>query len=82
MLFRSLTPEEKVSMQSRLASIIQYIDKLDSAQISDVEPMAHAIPLFNVWQDDEPIIPFTPEQALMNAPQKKDNQIVVPKTVE
>lgn len=77
-----LTEEEKISIKSRLESIIQYLDKLDSADISDVEPTAHAIPSFNVWEEDEPITPFTVEQALMNAPQKKDNQIVVPKTVE
>lgn len=77
-----LTAQEKDSIQSRLVSIIQYFDKLDAADLGDVEPMAHATPLFNIWQDDEPTTPFTPQQALMNAPQKKDNQIVVPKTVE
>lgn len=77
-----LTQDEKDSIKSRLESIIQYINKLDSIDLSGVEPTAHAIPAFNVWDIDEPITPFTPEKALMNAPQKKDNQIVVPKTVE
>lgn len=77
-----LTESEKESIKSRLESIIQYINKLDSIDLSHVEPTAHAIPSFNVWDNDEPIVPFSPEKALMNAPQKKDNQIVVPKTVE
>ena len=77
-----LTAQEKESIHSRLISIIQYLHKLDAADISNVQPTAHAIPAFNIWEDDEPIIPLTPEQALMNAPQKKDNQVVVPKTVE
>lgn len=77
-----LTENEKESIKSRLESIIQYINKLDSVDLSHVEPTAHAIPSFNVWDNDETIEPFSPEKALMNAPQKKHNQIVVPKTVE
>lgn len=77
-----LTQNEKDSIKSRLESIIQYINKLNSIDLSHVEPTAHAIPSFNIWDNDEPITPFSPEQALFNAPQKKHNQIVVPKTVE
>lgn len=77
-----LTESEKESIKSRLESIIGYINKLDSVDLSHVEPTAHAIPSFNIWENDEPIVPFSPEKALMNAPQKKQNMVVVPKTVE
>lgn len=77
-----LSGEESEEMKSRLETIIKYLEKLNSVDVSGVEATAHTLPSYNVWEEDEPIIPFTPEQALMNAPKSKDNQIVVPKTVE
>lgn len=77
-----LTDQEKQEMKSRLEIIIQYFEKLDKADLTNIEPTAHPFLSFNVWEDDEPIVPFTPAQALMNAPKKKNNQVVVPKTVE
>ena len=41
---------------------------------------AHAI--YNVWREDIEGEPMSVEDALMNAPAKRDNQIVVPKVVD
>lgn len=77
-----LSEAESQEMKSRLETIIKYLEKLNSVDVSNVDATAHTLPSYNVWEEDEPIIPFTPEMALMNAPKSKDNQIVVPKTVE
>jgi aspartyl-tRNA(Asn)/glutamyl-tRNA(Gln) amidotransferase subunit C len=44
--------------------------------------MAHATPVFNVWQDDAPRPGLSPEQALRNAPAQREHMVVVPKVVE
>ena len=50
--------------------------------MAGVEPMAHASPVFNVWQADVARAGLPVEQALRNAPAQRDHLIVVPKVVE
>jgi aspartyl-tRNA(Asn)/glutamyl-tRNA(Gln) amidotransferase subunit C len=47
-----------------------------------VEPTAHATPIFNVLQADEPRAGLSVEDALRNAPAQRDNMFVVPRVVE
>lgn len=77
-----LSENERQEMQSRLKTIIKYLEKLNTVDFSNVEAMAHPLPSYNVWEDDIPEPCLTPEEVLFNAPQSRDNQIVVPKTVE
>lgn len=78
----ALTDEEKVRFARQLGDILHYVDKLRQVDVTGVEPMAHAAPVFNVWQADVPRPGLTVEQALRNAPAQRDNMIVVPKVVE
>jgi len=80
----ALTPEEKVTFSAQIGDIIGYIEKLKEVNVDGVEPTAHATPIFNVLQADEPRDPkaFTAEDALRNAPQQRDNMVVVPRVVE
>ena len=77
-----LTDKEKKTYQSQLTDVLDYFEKLDRVSVDGVEPIAHAFPIFNVWQEDSPEKPFTPEEAIMNAPKKRSQQIVVPKVVD
>ena len=78
----ALTPEEKTLFTDQLGDVLTYIKKLQSVDVSGVEPMAHASPVFNVWREDEPEASLPPEVALRNAPAQRDQQVVVPKVVE
>lgn len=78
----ALTDEEKVRFARQLGDILHYVEKLNQVDVSGVEPMAHAAPVFNVWQDDVPRPGLTVEQALRNAPLQRENMVVVPKVVE
>lgn len=77
-----LTAEEKQTYAKQLGQVLEHMEKLNALDLDDVEPTAHSFPLSNVLDEDEPVEGFTPEQALRNAPQQRDNQIVVPKVVE
>ncbi len=78
----ALTEEEKQAITKNLDSILGYFRELSEVNVEGVEESAHAYPLYNVLRADEPGEMFTPEEALMNAPEQRDNQIVVPKVVE
>lgn len=78
----ALSEEEKARFARQLGDILHYVDKLKQVDVGGVEPMAHATPVFNVWQDDVPRAGLSPEQALRNAPAQRQNMVVVPKVVD
>lgn len=77
-----LSDDEKKLFSKQVGSIINYIDKLDKLDTSDVEPTAHVFPIKNVFREDK-LRPSLPrEKALQNAPGKNDNFFRVPKIIE
>ena len=78
----NLSEAEAKVFQKQLDDVLQYVEKLRQADISDVEPAAHALPIFNVFREDTPRDWFTAEQALSNAPRKANGLFIVPKVVE
>ncbi len=78
----ALTPEEKTTFAEQLSDVLRYVEHLKQVDVSQVEPTAHAFPVYNVWADDVPRAGLPVELALKNAPAQRDNMIVVPKVVE
>ena len=78
----ALTPEEEARLGSQLGDILGYVKKLEELDISDVEPMAHAVPLDNVLRADEVQPSISIDEALANAPKAANGLFVVPKIVE
>lgn len=78
----ALSDAEKRKFSQQLGDILHYVDKLNQVDVTGVEPMAHATPVFNVWEADvaRPGLPVA--EALRNAPAQRDHMIVVPKVVE
>ncbi len=78
----ALTEEEKTKFAAQLGDIVGYIEKLKEVNVTGVEPTAHATPIFNVLQADVPRPGLAVEDALRNAPQQRDNMVLVPRVVE
>jgi aspartyl-tRNA(Asn)/glutamyl-tRNA(Gln) amidotransferase subunit C len=78
----NLTAEETQLFQKQLGDVLEYAAKLAAVDVSHVEAAAHAIPIFNVFREDEPQDWFTAEEALSNAPQKANQLFIVTKVVE
>ena len=77
-----LSEEEIAKFQAQLSQVLEYVQKLESVDISHVEPTAHANPVFNVVREDEPRPWFTSRQALANAPRQANGLFVVPKVID
>jgi aspartyl-tRNA(Asn)/glutamyl-tRNA(Gln) amidotransferase subunit C len=77
-----LTAEETELFRKQLGDVLKYADQLKKVDVSQVEAAAHALPMFNVFREDEPRDCFTPEEALSNAPRQANNLFIVPKVVE
>ena len=75
--------EDEIEMyQEQLSHILEYFKKLEELDTSNVEPMKHVLDLNNVFRADEPRPSVSPEEALSNAPKRRDNFFEVPKVVE
>jgi len=50
----SLTPAEVDLLTTQLGAIVGYVEQLSELDVTNVEPMAHALPTENVFRDDVP----------------------------
>jgi aspartyl-tRNA(Asn)/glutamyl-tRNA(Gln) amidotransferase subunit C len=78
----SLSPDEERKLSAQLGKILGHIEKLKEADVTGVEPTAHAFPLINVTRPDETRPSLSNEEALRNAPAKANGLFMVPKIVE
>ncbi len=77
-----LSEEEIRAYQEQLGRILAHFKKLQELDTSDIEPMKHVLALKNVFRPDEPRPSISPEEALKNAPKRRENFFEVPKVVE
>ena len=77
----SLTEEEKQETAGELKKILAYMEKLEELDTDGVEPMSHVFPVQNVFREDIVEREDQWEALLENAPQKKEGQYLVPKSV-
>jgi aspartyl-tRNA(Asn)/glutamyl-tRNA(Gln) amidotransferase subunit C len=76
-----LSPEEIERMTHELDDILQYIDTVKNLDTGDAEPMTHAVPFDCPLREDEPKPSLSVEQALGNAPRRRDAFFEVPRIV-
>ena len=78
----SLSQEDVELFGHQLSDILQYVDKLNEIDTSDVEPLAHVGDHASVFRDDEPGVSLAPGEAVGNAPDKQGPFFKVPKVIE
>ncbi|MRG87412.1 Asp-tRNA(Asn)/Glu-tRNA(Gln) amidotransferase subunit GatC [Salinibacillus xinjiangensis] len=78
----AVTEEEAEKLTEELGSIIKFAEQLNELDTENVKPTTHVLDLKNVLRKDEPKEWLTQEEALKNAPDKKDGQFRVPSILE
>lgn len=78
----NLSEEDKEKFTQEMGAIIGFVDKLNELDTTGIEPTAHILPIHNVFREDQVRPSFDRDKLLQNAPQKKDECILVPKVVE
>lgn len=76
-----LAEGEAERFKVQIDAILSYVEKLKQLNTDGVEPTSHAIPVNNVFREDNIIQPLGQERALANAPDKADGCFRVPKVV-
>lgn len=77
-----LKDNELEKLSGQLKDILDFIDKLKTAEVKNINPTAHILSLNNVLREDNPGESLPIEKTLSNAPQKEGNFFVVPKVIE
>jgi aspartyl-tRNA(Asn)/glutamyl-tRNA(Gln) amidotransferase subunit C len=66
-----LSEDELTAMTRQLGAILDYVAQLQQLNLEGVEPLAHALPISNVFRDDEPAPSLPVDEALANAPDRR-----------
>jgi aspartyl-tRNA(Asn)/glutamyl-tRNA(Gln) amidotransferase subunit C len=77
----SLKPEEIELFTRQLNDILAYVEKLQELDTAGVPPLAHVIPVFNVFREDEVRQGLPRETALDNAPAREEGAFLVPRII-
>lgn len=73
-----LSDDDLVLIARQLSAIIGYVDQLKELNTDGVEPMAHPLPIQNVFRSDELVPSLTVDEALRNAPARSGDFFAVP----
>jgi len=77
-----LTQNEIDEFTGQLSAILKYFEKLQQLDTEDVKPLAHCLPINNVFRDDLPQQSLGTEKTLENAPQHDGDFFKVPKILD
>ena len=77
-----LTPEEEELYAKQLEDVLNYFEKLQELNTSNVEPMAHVLPLSNIWREDEVSESMNQEDVFKNAPDLEENCFKIPRIMK
>ena len=74
-----LTDEEVNKYSQQLGSILEYVEQMNEVNTTGIEPMPHAIPVYNVMREDIVKYEQTKEELMANAPFEEEGLFRVPK---
>lgn len=73
-----LSEPDLARMRQQLSAILDYVEQLNQLDTTNVEPLAHPLPVRNVFRPDESAPSLPVDEALRNAPARKGDYFAVP----
>ena len=77
-----LTEAEVEEFTGQLSAILDYMEKMNELDTDSVEPLAHCLPISNVFRADSVKESLGTEKTLGNAPQRDGEFFKVPKILD
>ena len=77
-----LNQADQETMARQLSNILDYVNQLQQVNTEGIEPLAHPLPLQNVFRDDVPAPSLPVDAALANAPTRHGDFYGVPAVLE
>jgi aspartyl-tRNA(Asn)/glutamyl-tRNA(Gln) amidotransferase subunit C len=73
-----LSDAEVERFREQLSAILDAVSKVQELDLTGVPPTSHPLDVVNVWREDEPRPSLPVEEALANAPARRDDLFEVP----
>jgi aspartyl-tRNA(Asn)/glutamyl-tRNA(Gln) amidotransferase subunit C len=77
-----LTEAEVEEFTGQLSAILDYVEKMNELDTDNVEPLAHCLPVSNIFRADSVKVSLGTEKTLANAPQRDGEFFKVPKILD
>jgi aspartyl-tRNA(Asn)/glutamyl-tRNA(Gln) amidotransferase subunit C len=77
-----LSDAEVEEFAGQLSAILEYVAKMNELDTTDVEPLAHCLPISNVFREDCVKESLGTKKTLANAPQRDGEFFKVPKILD
>ncbi len=77
-----LSEEEKKMFGNQLEQVLAHMEQLNRLDTTGVEPTSHAIPMVNVFREDEVKRSVSKEEILEISPDQEDGHFKVPRIIE
>ncbi len=77
-----LSDAELQHLTPQLSAILDYVQQLQQINTEGVEPLAHPLPIQNVFRADEPQPSLPVDAAMANAPERHADFYSVPAVLE
>lgn len=78
----ALTDEEISTFEQQLSKILDHAERVTGLDTEGVPPTTSAVPLANVFRDDDVTASLSNEDALANAPEAESGHFRVPRILE
>lgn len=80
--YLDLDQGEKEKFADQLNRILEYMEKLNELDTSEVEPTSHVLPMVNAFKEDKVEGSYPVKNMLDNAPEREGDFVKVPRVVE
>ncbi len=77
-----LSEDERTKAKEDMQQMLDYINRLNDLDTTDVAADSHIFPVKNVFREDVVVNGDGRDSMLANAPEEEDDQYVVPITIE
>ena len=77
-----LSDAEVAEFTGQLGAMLEYVKKKNELDTAEVEPLAHCLPISNVFRDDVVKPSLGTDESLANAPQRDGSFFKVPKILD
>lgn len=77
-----LTEAEVEEFTSQLSAVLDYVEKMNELDTAGIEPLAHCLPISNVFREDCVRESLGTDKTLANAPQRDGEFFKVPKILD
>lgn len=77
-----LSEEDRETFGNQMEQILTYMEQLNRLDTTGIEPTSHAIPICNVFREDEVKSSIAQEEVLAIAPDEGDGHFKVPRIIE